>query len=337
MVIQKEHYGIILGKPKNGINSGSTTYGCVFLDEEDPNTAYYYYSKVKDKKWSHVSIELATSNDFIHFQELAELNPLIDGKKGEFNSRESATPAVVRLKNHYYMFFSGSSSLPIGSFHYGRKIGVAISDDPRGPWEVLGVIAKPEEYWEGLSIDLGPSVVRTSDDEVLLYYSNINNKIPLHLLFDHRYWHRSIGILKVKIESPRSVKGLKHERNPLRHLNGSKGSPNESVFCPGYFKLDKMYYLLPTMSTYSVGFPFHQYIGLVVDDNPYFKNTEKISVLINGPDEKKDIIPNIKSEIALDTPSPLIRGNKMYLYYSIMDRQDGIWNTALSILDISSS
>jgi len=88
------------------------------------------------------------------------------------------------------------------------------------------------------------------------------------------------------------------------------------------------------MSTYSVGFPFHQYIGLVVDDNPYFENAKKISVLINGPSEKKDIIPNIMSEIALDTPSPIIRDDKIYLYYSVMDRQDSIWKTALSIIDM---
>ncbi|MCW4033037.1 MAG: hypothetical protein NWF08_06550 [Candidatus Bathyarchaeota archaeon] len=335
-MVFKEHLGIILGKQEKDFDTSSSTYGCVFIDEEDPNTTYYYYSKAKDKKWSHVSIELAISNDFKQFRKLTELNPLIDGKKGKFNSRESATPAVVRLRNHYYMFFSGSSSVPVGSFHYGRKIGVAIADDPRGPWEVIGVIAKPEKYWEGLSIDLGPSVVKINDSEVLLYYSNINNKIPLHLLFDHRYWHRSIGLLKVTIESPRSIKGLKHEGNPLKHLNGPKGSPHESIFCPGCFKLDNKYYLLPTMSTYSVGFPFHQYIGLVTDANPYFENAGRISVLINGPDEKRKIIPNIKSEIALDTPSPIVIEDKIYLYYSVMDRQDGIWKTALSIIDMQS-
>jgi len=47
------------------------------------------------------------------------------------------------------------------------------------------------------------------------------------------------------------------------------------------------------------------------------------------------ILPNIKSEIALDTPSPLIKGDELWLYYAVMDRADGIWKTALSIFSIS--
>jgi len=36
--------------------------------------------------------------------------------------------------------------------------------------------------------------------------------------------------------------------------------------------------------------------------------------------EKRRIIPGIKSEIALDTPCPIIRNEELWLYYSAMDR-----------------
>jgi hypothetical protein len=43
------------------------------------------------------------------------------------------------------------------------------------------------------------------------------------------------------------------------------------------------------------------------------------------------ILQNIKSEIALDMPSPLIKWDELWLYYAVMDRADGIWKTTLSI------
>jgi len=57
-------------------------------------------------------------------------------------------------------------------------------------------------------------------------------------------------------------------------------------------------------------------------------------MLIDGPKEKKHIMPSIKGEIALDTPCPIIKDNSIYLYYAVMDRADGVWKTALSIFFI---
>lgn len=336
---------MILEPSKTSFDAGASTFSCAFIDEEDSGITYLYYTGAKDTEWTHAAIGLAVSKDGESFRKIAELNPLVDGRKGGFNSKESVTPAVVRISNHYYMFFAGSSStskfLP-----YGRRIGVAYADDPLGPWEVLGVIAKPESYWEGWSIDLGPNVVKLGEREVLLFYSNVNNKTPFDIIPSPRNWFRymgismgilkvkrSIGILKVRIKSPRSIEATKYEGNPLKHLNGPKESPNASLFCPGYLSLNNKHFLLPTISNYSIGFPYRQYIGLVSDNNPYFKNAETVSVLIDGPKEKKDILPHSRSEIALDTPCPVVKEDGIYLYYSVMDRHDGIWKTALSIID----
>jgi hypothetical protein len=321
---------VILDPSRAGFDAGAATFGCIFADEDDPGNLYLYYSGAKDTKWTHAAIGLALSRNGKDFRKLGE--PLVDGQRGQFNSKESLTPAVVRLSNYYYMFFAGSkeTSRPL---HYRRVIEVAYSSDLKGPWEVCGIIAKPRSIWEGWSIDLGPSIVKLSEEEVLVFYSNVDNKALFNILFGPRFWHRYIGILKVKIRSPRSFEALRYEQNPLRHLNAPKGYPNESLFCPGYFSLGHKHFLLPSMSTYSVGFPYRQYVGLAIDDNPYFKNAKNISVLVDGPKEKKEILPYSKSEIALDTPSPIIMDDKLFLYYSVMDRLDGVWKIALVIFN----
>jgi hypothetical protein len=326
----KKHIGVILAPSKRGFDAGASTFICAYKDQEDPDVTYIYYSGAKDRTWSHTAIGVAISDDGKHFRKLEKVNPLIDGGNRQFNSKESVTPAVVRISNYYYMFFAGSAS------PYRRKIGVAYAGDPRGPWEILKVIAKPEKYWEGWSIDLGPTVVKLGERDVLVFYSNVNNKSPFNLLFGPRYRRRSIGILKIKILGQKSVEALKYEGNPLTLLNGLKGKPNESLFCPGYLSINKKHFLLPTMSIYSIGFPYQQYIGLITGESPFFKCNKTISVLIDGPTEKTNILPEIKSEIALDTPSPIITEDVIYLYYSVMDRYDGVWKTALTAIDKNS-
>ena len=324
--------GVILETSERSFDSGGSTFGCAFVDEQDSDTTYLYYSGSEDKKWSHAAIGLAISYDGQQFKKLSKLNPIIDGKTDEFNSSESLTPAVVRLRNRYYMFFAASRSRSMFLAHR-KRIAVAWADDPTGPWQTLGVIAKPEMYWEGWGIDLGPSVVKLNEGEVLLYYSNSSNKKPLDTILGPGYWYRSIGILRVKINSPKSVEALKYQGNPLNHLQGGRGSPSESLFCPGYLWLEGKHWLLPTMSAYSVGFPYRQYVGVAWNDDPYFGGSRIVSVIIDGHAEKESVLPGAVGELALDTPSPVLRGDKLYAYYSVMDRHDGIWKTALSIID----
>jgi len=325
----KTHRGPILEPSEGGFDAGGATFCCAFVDDDDPSVTYLYYTGAKDPKWSHAGIGLAVSSDGQHFKKF-EQSLLVDGSKGEFNSRQSATPAVVRLNNHFYMFFAGSSQ---NSFHVpGRSgIGAACSDDPRGPWKVAGQIAKPEAHWEGWGIDLGPSVVNLGGGRVLVYYSNVFNTFPVKLSYPFfpKYLRRRLGLLSVTIRSPTSIRAQKYGDNPLKHLNGPKGHPSESLFCPGHLSYDNRHVLLPSMSTYSAGFSFRQFI--VSDSTPFFENRNVVSVLIDGPSEKKEIL-DASSEIALDTPSPVLREDKVYLYYSAMDRHDGIWQTALSTI-----
>jgi hypothetical protein len=320
-----DHHGVILNPSRKGFDSGGATFCSIFLDEADRKTFYLYYTGACDTGWTHASIGVATSTDGLSFAKCTEINPIIDYGK------EAVTPAVFKAEGRYYMVFAFRPDS-----RKGRRIGIAYSDDPLGPWEVIADLIHPEIDWEGHDIDIGPTVTKVSDskDEFIVFFSNVSNKGFRGFFARQRYVLRHIGILKVRIKSPSIIVAKRYEGNPLKHLNGSKGTWNESLFCPGYFKLRGQHYLLPSASNYSIGFPYRQYIGLVMDTSPYFENPNKVSVLIDGPEEKNRIIPGIKSEIALDTPSPMLTDNFLHLYYAVMDRQDGIWKTALTLFDI---
>jgi hypothetical protein len=232
----------------------------------------------------------------------------------------------------YYLFFagSGSGSKMLGG---GRRIGVAFADDPLGPWEVIGTLATPRSWWEGWSIDLGPGTVNLGKNTILVYYSNVDMKTsPIRGNSPERL-RRKIGILIVKVESRKTLKVKRNGGNPLSYLNGIKGDSNESVFCPGYLNLGQQHAILPAMSRYSLGYPYNQSIGISFGDTPFFENASPPSLLIDGPAEKKEILPGITGEIALDSPSLLSKDDKTMLYYSAMDRSDGIWKEVVSVID----
>jgi hypothetical protein len=337
IVVSKEHVGPVIQPSRDGFDSGGSAWGCAFVDPDDSKTTYLYYSGSEDTTWTRTAIGIAVSSDGVSFRKLEDINPVLEGQGTEFNSGTSITPAVVRIGNRYYMFFAGgrkSDSFPRLSRR--TRIGMAYADDPRGPWVTSRSIATPKLGWEGLSIDLGPSVVSIGEDEVLAYYSNSLNNLPLSLLGTNYMKHlrRRIGILKIKVRSPSSVTAHRSAGNPLP-FNGPKGSPGESLFCPGHFLLGNCHYLVPTMSTYSCGFPFRQYIGLIADSTPYFSERTNISILIDGPAEKETILGS-KDQVAFDTPSPVVRNDQIYLYYSVMDRRNSVWKTALTLIKTSS-
>ena len=329
MLVKRIHKGVILDVEKEHFDSGGATFATVFYDKE-AREYFMFYTAAEDTKWSKACIGLAVSHDGINFRKRSK--PVVDPL--DFNYREVATCTVFELKKVFYIVFAACPR-----YGMGRRICLAYSDDIRGPYHFLRVLIEPKYLWEGMSIDLGPSFAKISEDEVLVYYSNVSNKPWERLLkpeywFSRPFWLRRIGVLKLKIESPDEIKI--YRLGSLRHLNGPKGSWNESLFCPGYFSLRGRHYLLPAASTYSIGFPYRQYIGLVVDSSPLFRSLESsLVLLINGPREKEQIVPGIKSEIALDTPCPIIVDDQLYLYYAVMDRADNIWKTALTIFPLS--
>ena len=334
------HHGLILSQgPHGSWDEGAASLGCAFVDQDDPDKVFLFYSGVPDIRWSHGGIGLAISNDGFNFRKIRG-NPVVDGSNNLFYAKEAVFPAVVKVRNRFYMVFTCRFS-----DKYPRILGIAYADDVKGPWNVIGRLIKPSYAWEGNNIDNGPGIAHLSEDTILVYYSSLSRRITfreivakglrrLRIPFPYFCFVRRIGILKVKIRgTTRSkIEALRYANNPLGHLNGPRGSWNESLFCPGYMSFEKTHYLFPAASIYS-SYPPKQYIGFAASPKPFFPaDRTSIRKLIDGSAEKKQIMPNSIGEIALDTPDPILRtnGNENCLYYGVMDRKDGIWKTALS-------
>ncbi|MEM2488264.1 MAG: hypothetical protein QXR44_06690 [Thermoproteota archaeon] len=108
-----------------------------------------------------------------------------------------------------------------------------------------------------------------------------------------------------------------------------------SWISPLYVKTAMLHLDKSGACAYSVGFPYKQYIDLIIGSSLLFRRPKKFTILIDEPKEKEQIIPGIRSEIALDTPCPIIVGDKLHLYYAVMDRADKIWRTALTIFSLN--
>jgi len=325
------HRGVVLDVSSDGFDMGAATSGSIFIDDDSDNI-FLFYTGAQDAQWSHTAIGLATSKDGVKFQKVGE-DPILEGSPKSFCHKEALAPTVTRMRNRFFMVFTGKPSPQ--SF---RRLGIAYADDPKGPWQIIGELIRPTYLWEGRDIDNGLSLIKLSEDEFLIFYSSITSpKVYDVFTILRRYTIRRIGIAKVKIRgtSTSSIEVYKSPNNPLKHLNGQKGSWNESLFCPGYMQLSGRHFLFPATSTYSIGFPYKQYLGIVSSDSPHFpKNRCHIEKLIDGPSEKYSIFPSIKGEIALDTPSPMIKKDMLFLYYSVADRANEVWKVALTTFNI---
>lgn len=370
-----EHVGPVL--PLDQVGQAHATYACAFFDEDTDETFLFYTEATPD--WSESHIEVAVSNDGIKFKPLSREEPLV--KYG----RMTLTPAVFKVDDTFYMAFAFEGS------DRERRIALARANDILGPYKILGELARPTALWEGHAVDLGPSVARISDRELLLFYSNtrtmwgfVHRTLERHtllkrgrmnvilsrrragLLLDRGQFgallglrrmsfflgfklinislknrhvrvtpgRRRIGILRIKVTKAGRCLVSRYERNPLGHLNGEWGSWCESLFCPGYMKIGHMHVLLPTAARHSTGLPYDHFIGVYLDETPYFERPVMRSILINGPEEKAKISSHAEGTLLLDTPSPIVKDDMLWLYYALADTSDLIWTTALSIFEI---
>ena len=338
------NYGVVLENGSEGKwDAGSAGFCCPFIDETTPSKIFLFYSGW-GKKALNSKIGLAVSTDGFNFEKVAD--PILEGNKDDFCSYYSMTPVVKRIGDYYYMCFAGTSDPT------SRSIGIAYSENVFGPWKIIKQLIKPEKFWEGHHIDLGSAVVELDSKTILLFYSNVSNRNSEKVYkiltnstllknvfkrksfrFNRRFLQRRLGILKLTIDSPDNISVEKYHGNPIKNLNGKFGEWNESLFCPGYIKIDNIHNLFFTASNYLTG---EQFIGLSSSRSPYFNDDEilQYSKIIDGPSPRNNIIEGIKDQIALDTPSPIIFNDKLFLYYASMDRNDNIWKVNLSQFDL---
>ena len=315
--------GTVLDVSQAGFDCGGAAFASIFYEQE---SMYLLYTGAVDVEWSRTGIGLAESTDGVNFKKLSDVNPILEWSRQYGNP---ITPVVFCVSGYFYMLFAGT-------VEGQRRIYVAKADDIKGPWRYVKELIRPEQ-WEDKAVDLGPSVAKLTEDQVLAYYSTVPWGGRRGSWFGIKYPVRRIGILRIKVRSPNNIEAHRFEGNPLKHLNGPKGSWNESVFCPGYFLYGDEHYFLPSASTYSVGFPYRQYIGLANDSSPYFQNPNWIKLLINGPRDKDQILEG-KGEVALDTPCPVIKDGQIYLFYAAMKRdletRYGVWKTQLAVFPL---
>jgi len=342
----KRHYGTVLNNGKTGSwDEGEASFCHSFTDPDEPKKIYLFYTGSNIER-SYFAIGLAISHNGKYFKKV-DKNPLLEGYRSSFFAKGVLVPTVIKAEDKYYLIFTGTSD------NVSASLGIACAEDPKGPWKIISELIKPEKSWEGSWIEVGPGYL-VSGTDLLIFYSNLSiKKMEAVLRWFHsphltrptsyRYQQRRIGILQLRINSLNklNVKVQRYANNPLIHLNGKRGCWKESLFCPGSLKVGENYYLFPACSTYSVGHPFRQFIGMIASKSPFFEKEYILgeSKIIDGPSEKKYIMDSIQSEIALDTPSPILRPdeNKTYLYYASKDRANHKWNVALTTFDLLKS
>lgn len=329
----EKHVGIVLDVGED-VDCKGASFACAFPHED--GRVYLFYSAARDADYRESTICLAVSTDGMHFDKIGKI---LENQEDGFCQSSALTPAVFEGDGGYYMLLAGASEE-----HVSRKIGTAKSSNLEGPWRVAREVLEPRDAWEGNDIDLGPGICTES---MTAYYSNVSREHPSgkalsrlgtarRRIIKEKWWQglvRRLGVLELR-PSEEGFTLRRHPGNPLSHLNGSRSNWNESLFCPGYAKWKAVHLLFSASSNYSIGPPFRQYLGVTRGESPYFGRESRMEKLIDGHLERDSLFPKVIDEIALDTPSPILMDNKLWLYYGVMDRHDGIWRTALSIFRI---
>ena len=151
---------------------------------------YVYYSKmvraIEDKRAKKLRIPLnypagyhadvfgAVSDDEGHTWK--ELGPMvIRGEQGNWDSNSVFTPNILCHKNRYYLYFTavGTSFTNQGYTDFNRtSIGLAIADDPAGPFEKLDkpILESTKDKTRFDSFRVDDSAIRVVDGKIWLYY-----------------------------------------------------------------------------------------------------------------------------------------------------------------------
>lgn len=318
----------LLGKPNlvlAGRNDGAfDSYSIAFPSViKDGKEIFLYYTGSPDKNWSHTSIGVAWSKDGIIFTKATD-SILKDQSSSDF-AKEAATPAVTKIGSNYFMVLSGRKR------RYNRRIlGIACSDNPMGPFSLIKNLRKPEEPWEGFSIDNGTTLVKEDENTFFVYYSNCAPTLSDLML--RKTLRRRIGLLRVKIDgvSLASIHAEYLNSNPVVGLKGDVGDWNESTFCPGFFSDRGNNFFFFAASRYSVKPPY-QSIGYATVSSPLIHN------VIGQPEKLIDgTVFNLDKDaaIAFDSPSPIKINHEISLFYSTMNRRTNRWQVVRSTISL---
>ena len=144
------------------------------LERQDPSNvikvddSYYVWYAQRDTGLHSCAstIYYATSEDGLHWRSKGEA--IGKGKKGEWDSFGVITPYVAAINGKYYLYYTGTSVekefVPRGPDATLKHIGVALADNPDGPWKKFGqnpVLSPGQgDVWDNVLVDDAHIIVR---------------------------------------------------------------------------------------------------------------------------------------------------------------------------------
>lgn len=144
------------------------------------NVYYVYYTKVMGQASGYWGdIWYASSEDGFAWQEKGQI--LGVGEKGAFDSQAVFTPNIIKSRDKYYLFYTGVKPTPErldGVFENNSitditALGLAVADDPIGPFKRIGkepileISDNPNEF-DSYRID--DAALLFKNNKYLLYY-----------------------------------------------------------------------------------------------------------------------------------------------------------------------
>jgi hypothetical protein len=255
--------------------------------------------------------------------------------------RDYWTPNVIEHERGFVLAFAG-----IRADSHRNGIFFAESESIDGPWKLISTKFEPQGRWQHFSIDLGPGSF-CEEGRIFFFFSNKSLQMDLGKLpplisplsvtsflkspaLYRKGWIPHPDLWKNVIRRIGLLCLVSHENGfevqvsgPL-DLNGRKGSQSESVFCPGYIRLDRNNFLVMATSIYSKGRPHEQAICYVETEvGPLlWKEPMPVTILLRSSDLPKEFA----DRSAMDTPDPVLSADgSLTLYFSAQPRKTGQW------------
>lgn len=132
---------------------------------------YVWYSKGKISTGYDATVWFATSTDGIAWEEQGQA--LAKGATGSWEGASVFTPNILVAEGKYYLFYTGTSKPYKKPFSPDSKIGVAVADNPAGPWvrsDANPIIRNSENAEDFDSHLIDDACLLTRDGKYWLYY-----------------------------------------------------------------------------------------------------------------------------------------------------------------------
>ncbi len=182
---------LILPVPKHAVLKDPNYYiwGASMAQGEDKRYHLYYSRWPKSKgfggwlDYSEIAYATAHAPDGPYTHEKVILKGF---GKGHWNEQSAHNPHIKKFNNKYYLYFISHVNEDFGqknqkeNHRWGQRIGVAVAENPGGPWEVSKsplIAYQAGKGAEGYMVN--PSVCQKPDGSFLMIFKTRSNKPEL--------------------------------------------------------------------------------------------------------------------------------------------------------------